>query len=752
MGTRHFTRNDPTQALDLTTRTLVLRAETANEQERSVEAVLSTDQPVAVFDFERFAIIDEVLRADGAQFGAKVPLLEAHMRFDLDSVLGSIRDIRVEGNQVVGRLFFQKGDERADRAWNKVRDGHVTDVSVGYRATQYVDIPANKSATVAGRKYTAGPRTLRVTTQWKLREGSLVPIGADDAAKIREQHQLSLRPAAASRQSTEGQTMNPQLRAYLETIGLRSEATEAEAVAFWENLRGAQRARADMIDNGTIVPAGARSEAAPAAPQAPAPAAQTPPAAQPEPQRAAAPAAPAVPANPSPAVDPEQIRREGAQAERQRVARIHELAGREIPDDLVQRAISEGWDETRAAREFLNSIRVGRGDSIGQAPAGHARSHDEQCTADVLATGLMHRAGLFRIPAGASEQVRREHERRAEIADQFADMSLVDICREALRIEGRPRIHRRDDMIRAAVSTTTLVNVFTQSVSAALMQAFMEAEDSTRGWVREVDVPDFKTNTRIMTDKTAGLQKLPRGATAQHTTIGDSAEEYKIARYAQQFCADEQDIIDDAFNVLLDMPREMGYAAARLRPDLVYSLLHANANLSDSVALFDALHGNTATDALAAAAIQAAITAMAIQRKNGVPLNLKLKHLIINPTLEFAADVALNSAYRQAATEGDRNPLKERSILVHSDARLGAAGVTDPATGTAHTGSTTRWYAAADPTQAPTIEVGYLRGKNRRPHLRGYSLDRGQWGVGWDINHDIGVKALAFQGLYRGNT
>lgn len=730
-----MSRNDPA-ALDLMTRTLTLRAETANDDERSVEAILSTDQPIAVMDWRRYEVIDEILRADGCEFGVKVPMLEAHMRFDLDSVLGSVRNIRIEGNKVVGRLYFQKDDERSERAWKKVRDGHVTDVSVGYRGVDSVDIPPNTTATVDGRKYTSGARTLRVTKKWKLREASLVPIGADDAAKIRAHY------AHISTPGKEGQAMKKELRQYLESIGLRAEATDAEAHAFWQALGGAQRQRADMIDNGTIVPAGTRAEV-PAAPVVPDPAAA------PEGQRAAAPAASA----PAAPIDENSIRAQGAQQERQRIARLRELAGSDVPSEMLTRAVDEGWDETRASREFLAAIRGQRNPSAGQAPAGHVRSHEAECTAEVLGIAMVQRSGLFRLPQGASPEAQRRHEMLAERADQFNDMSLVDVCRECLRIDGRNVPHNRGEMIRSAVSTTSLSNVFTQSVSAQLMQAFMEHPDTTQGWVREVDVPDFKTNDRIALNKTGGLKKLSRGDTAKHTTTGDTVESYKIARYARQFVVDEQDIIDDAMNALLDMPREMGYAAARLRPDLVYSILLANAALNaDNVALFDNAHSNVTSTALSANAIQAAFTAMALQRKNGVPLNIVLKYLIVNPTLEFAADIALNSAYRQAATEGDRNPLNEKSVILRSDARLGAAGVTDPNTETAHTGSTTIWFAAADPAVAPTLEIGYLRGASRRPQLRSFVLDRGEWGIGWDIKHDIGAKALAFQGLFRGNT
>jgi hypothetical protein len=49
---------------------------------------------------------------------------------------------------------------------------------------------------------------------------------------------------------------------------------------------------------------------------------------------------------------------------------------------------------------------------------------------------------------------------------------------------------------------------------------------------------------------------------------------------------------------------------------------------------------------------------------------------------------------------------------------------------------------------AKTIEVGYRRGTGRAPTIRSFVLDKGQWGLGWDINFDIGAKALDYRGMY----
>ena len=83
-----------------------------------------------------------------------------------------------------------------------------------------------------------------------------------------------------------------------------------------------------------------------------------------------------------------------------------------------------------------------------------------------------------------------------------------------------------------------------------------------------------------------------------------------------------------------------------------------------------------------------------------------------------------------------------------SDSRI-ANGVTDPNTGTAYSGTTTQWWLVSN--KAPTIEVAYLRGSGKAPQVRQYILDRGEWGIGWDVNMDVGAKALSWQGFYSAN-
>lgn len=714
--------------LDLNVRLAALVPSTLDEATRSVDAVIATEQPVFSMNLKTREAVLEVYRMDGMEPADQLPLLDSHRRDSVHSQLGSIRNLRTENGQLVGRLFVSESEPKV---WTKIREGHIKDISIGAAPLEAARIQPGQTAEINGRSYQAPKgHTLHINTRWRAREASVTPIGADPSAKIRTSF-------------TETAAVKPKLRAFLVTMGLAAAASEQDAQAFYAQLNPADRARADAAAIDTVVTdAGTQRSEPPVVP----------------------PATPALPAT-----NPEAIRSEAINAERERIRQLTELAGEDVPADIRTRAINEGWNVDRASREFLGAVRSARGSAAGEqqrAPAGHVRSHEADCSARALGMGLMLRSGLdpirhqTRFVDGSYRPVRDAAQnpellRAADAAWEYRDLSLVDICREAIRIDGGRVPHNRGEMIRAAVSGSALTNIFTTNVSAMLMQGFSEAGDSTSDWCSESDVPNFQSNERVQMGKFGALAKHSRGKTAEHLETSDSKESYKIGRYTGQFVVDEMDIIDDRLGAVDQVsPSDMGLTARQIRPNLVYAILLANAALdADSVALFHSTHANTTTGALAAATLQTAIQMMAKQRIRSRPLNLAPRFLLVPQDLFFTADILLTSAQRIVSTAdgGTKNPLNELGITLRSDDRLGVAGVVDPNTGTSHAGTATNYFLTARPGEggAKTIEVGYLRGTGRAPQLRSFMLSQGQWGVGWDVAYDIGAKALDFHGMVR---
>ncbi|KKM86703.1 hypothetical protein LCGC14_1276310 [marine sediment metagenome] len=717
--------------LDFTTRGFHVGAESANDDTRSVEAVIATDTPVAVYDYRSGEMIDEVLRMDGVEVDEQVPMLANHSRWSLDDVYGSTREINTAAHELRGRLYFAEGDEGVERAWQKVRGGHIRDVSVGYRAEKYTDIRPGQTAVVNGQTYRAKGRTLRITTRWTLREVSLVPIGADSHSKIRADL------------SSEGKTMPKELRTYLESLGLRTKATATEAQEYLGELEGEDAKRAAEIQAEIDK---RKNNPLPDVPtlDVPMPPATTP---RSEIDKAV-----------KDALDKQ------AAADVARASELTELAGDDVPADLLRKAIVEKWDAAKAGAEFLRAVRQrGPDGEPARAPAQHSRSHDADCNVRSLAAGMLSNYGMdptdHVLHRGDRDPRRRDGltEQDADRGDSFRGMSAVDLCRECVRMDSGRVTHNREETIRAAVSGTSLSAVFTTNVYAHLLVGWETVGDTTKGWVDEEDVENFLDQEDVTLDVDSKLERLPSGDTAKHATASDSSETYRIARYAKQFVVDEQTLINDRLNAIMRMPGEMGENARSLRPDLIYALMNENPTMSDTGAVFNATvvtttggHANLTTAAIGAEGLRAAISAMAIQRlgqtgtEPGDALNIRANYLIAPPQLKWTVLALLKSGELQKvfADSPDSefaniNLLALEGIKPVFDSRLDDVGVRDPKTKAVRTGSLTNWFLAEGKRRG--LRVAYRTGTNRLPSLRSFALSQGQWGIGWDINMDIGA-------------
>lgn len=743
-----LTLRETPELRDITARTFAVRADSVDEATRSVEAIVATEDPVLVFDMRSWDVIEEVLRMDGAVVPDQVPMLANHDRYSLDSVYGSTRQLRTSGSEMLGRLYFAEGDPESERAWQKVKQKHINAVSAGYRSTEYTDIDPGQSAVVGGKTYTAGQRRLRVTTRWELREVSLVPIGADKRSKIRSDADTNSRKDEL--------TMNPKLKAFLVTLGLRTEASDAEAQEFYSKLNAADKTRADAAAITT-----------PAAPPV-------------EGQRNDLPAGGTQTnsATPPQTLGADAIRQQAITDERERVRSLTELAGQDVPAEVLTRAVNEGWAVDRASREFLTAVRGSRTNGQqppagGQAgPAIHSRSHEVDCNVRSLAAGMLASQGFdptkCRMHDGRRFSREPLTEQDADRGDVFARLSAVDIARECVRLDSGRHVLDYEDAVRTAVSGASLSHVFSTNVYARLTQGWSRYPDTTMGWCDEEDVPNFLQQEDISVTGDAKLQRLARGDTAKDATMSDSHETYKIARFAKKFTVDEQDFLDDRLGAIMRQPDEMGQAARQLRPDMVYSLMLQNPTLvADSGAVFNATavttaggHANLGTAALSSTGLKAAITAMVKQRLNrtsskpGDALTIRPQYLIVPAALEWIARELTSAAALSKLFADSSDPffatlnlLASEGLKLVIDDRIGLIGVWDPTSESARLGTDNNWFLTAGGSKG--LRVAYRRGTNRQPQMRSYTLDRGQWGMGWDINMDIGLAFMDYRTWYK---
>ena len=177
-------------------RKLPVRPTTFDDATRSVRAVAAAETPIRRIDPELKIPVDMIHRVDGVVLpeSGQVPLLDSHNWTSVSAVLGSVRNFGVMGNTLECDVFFS-GTPAGILAAQKVREGHLTDFSVGYLwdLADSERIPKGETRTVAGRMI-RGPA--RIIKKWHLLELSLVMKGADPMAKARQaEAQLTERSA-----------------------------------------------------------------------------------------------------------------------------------------------------------------------------------------------------------------------------------------------------------------------------------------------------------------------------------------------------------------------------------------------------------------------------------------------------------------------------------------------------------------------------------------------------------------------------
>jgi len=345
---------------------------------------------------------------------------------------------------------------------------------------------------------------------------------------------------------------------------------------------------------------------------------------------------------------------------------------------------------------------------------------------------------------------------RVRSGDDFhrlREMTPTRRCAEMLRwLNDDTTVHGSDDstiLARALMAGGAVSDIFTQIFDAAVVQGTAEAVDTTLPWTVSVPVENFQWRPAFTLGPSGRLKLLPKGKTAESGEMVVAGHDWRLHRYARAITIDETSFSDDSAGVLPQIISKISAQAAMMRPDLVYSLILENPNIVDwtqtsDTPLFDSSHGNYATSgsALADTTLQAGMTAIGNQchfDANGRPLHIsqRPKYLVVPHELTYKA-----RALARLISLNDDDDLE-----VVPESRLGPVSLFDPLTDVKRTGSTTCWMLAARPDILPSIVVGYLGGVETARVRKG-PLSEGQWGVGIDINLDIGVVAVDYRQLY----
>lgn len=673
----------------LVTQAAQTQASTWDEETLSVEAVLCTEGPVFHFDYMR-GKVEQYWPMEGFKPIDQVPLTDSHETMTLSSQLGSVREIRTQGKQLRGRVYFlDDGEQGAGRrAAALYRHGHARDVSTASVITQVQYIEPGSSAEIYGRTYRAGKFPVRVAVKWELQEVAATAIGLDPKAKVQSAAENHAAVAAAGGQNMSEPNVVPaepvtQAAAPAAATPAPDAATTQQSAAV--DIAGVQRAERERIaalrregaglpeavvqsaiDDGSTVEqarAGAFYTALRAQMQAP--------------------------ASTAPGI----------------IERVDQSAwrGRGLQFLVASQIFNAGAD--RAVKQFgADGERMA---DVARQFGGGMSLYDVACEA-VAIQGL-----------NASR-----YDRNATIKQFVSSGAMADIFTTSSNAALISRFSEIPDSTAGMTFDTDVANFLTQErigVGSFAGLKKLGAGGKAEHMANDAFVETYKAA------RYAGQLVID-----EQDIINDN-----IGGIQRMF----ENMVQAAGRLRPDLVISVLLRNANMRDGvaLFHAATHGNLGTSGT--------------ALSATTLEAQIAAMAKQTYTTadgqtVSLNVTPRFLFVPQDLLFTAQTIVTSAQRiiASASNGTANPL-QNLIEVRSDNRLGTAGVVDPQNGTAYAGTATNYFLLADPRVVPTIEVGYLRGTGRVPQVRTKNLDGGQWGIAIDVTYDIGVKALDWRGL-----
>jgi hypothetical protein len=378
---------------------------------------------------------------------------------------------------------------------------------------------------------------------------------------------------------------------------------------------------------------------------------------------------------------------------------------------------------------------------------------------------LDHR-GFFAREAGtvlkASAQLRAglnatERQQWMDQSHKWSNYSLLDLMEAAAQLDGvdlRSKGHyTSDEYMQAAFSTTSISDMYTQSVNAKVMQAWSETESKLMVLVSETDVPNFLQNERVRIEAGGStLKKLINQGVAREMTMSSTGEVYRASMFATRFSFSEMDAINQRFSVLEDAGNEMGKGSRNLIWDLIALVLIANPTMSNGRPLYNTTDGNyAATQPINAANVESHITSYRLTKERGRSLNLQPTHCLTGIVKDIPMRRLFSSAPLIAGGDTLGGTVTSKNMLEGlipndgfiSDARIdnGFDDPTDSSDTPAFITGLPNSHWLFDKNNKP-FELGYVLGHGRAPRIRKGELSNGQYGFWQDCSMAVGCAPI----------
>ncbi|AWI78589.1 hypothetical protein CEW87_03965 [Parazoarcus communis] len=252
------------------------------------------------------------------------------------------------------------------------------------------------------------------------------------------------------------------------------------------------------------------------------------------------------------------------------------------------------------------------------------------------------------------------------------------------------------DRFVESLTSAGWANVLGDSMTRRMLAEYDSMTD-LQAWRRianAVPVNDFRTQERTRIGGYGNLPGVSQGAGyAALTSPGDEKASYAVTKRGGTEDVTLEMIRNDDVGAIRRIPTELALAAANTLYEFVFDFIRTNPTIYDTVALFHASHGNLGTTALDATSFAAARLAMINQVRagSGKKLNLGPASVLVPFDLQEAAfNLFVRNQNNDKTFVQTINP-EVIAVPYWTDAN--------------------DWAVVADPRRIPTIEIGFLDGR-----------------------------------------
>ena len=670
------------QKIDFAAEVTIKAAEAESGKQPTFEVLAYTGDALNLNGWDLPVVVD----LDGMKFGNS---LVANLDHDGTKRVGNVTSKVIEDGQLRLGGVASAATEAKREVVESAANGFVFQASIEAQPVRVEKVAEGDAVTANGRDF-VGP--LYVARQSVLKGFGFVSHGADDNTVV----SIAASSAAPTK---EGKKMNPEFKAWVESIGFDSETLTKEQEAGLMASYGGQKA--------------------------------------PKPERFD-------PSNPFAERKAEAKRRAEIRATANKFIEMRNADVDEI--EAIERMHDHAIEAKMSPQEFRIEMYES---SVPQASVIRANPEKRQLNQSVLEAAICQAGRLPGIEDHFDDQtLQAAHD---QFRGRIGLKQMLFLAAEANGVKSQYQSEVTRDVLQAAFatpkqsriqasgfSTNSIATLVSNTANKFIMRGWNMVDQTAMRLAKIQNVNDFKTITTVSLTDSVIYEEVGASGEIKHGTLGELTYTNKADTYAKMLAITRQDIINDDLSALTDVPMKLGNGAMKKLNDIFWTEYLGLVGAS----FFSA--GNSNLNSGVATMSEAGVDATYVLFKNqtnpdGTPLGVEPRILLVPTALEGAARrLTRSEQYQTGATtlEGSTNIWAGRFEVLSSPYISNST----------YTGNTSvGWWMLADPMELPVISIAALYGRVE-PTVDTAEADFNVLGIQMRGYSDVGVSDHEYRG------